>query len=429
MLTVAQKIEHLRKIGFTCDLTEVEKFYAGKQFNQQDANVQKLVQYSQNLWSEYSRILKDLTRANESEKARLLTRKEELINRAFPEHGLFANVCDEFYCTVGAVDFDQNNMSSINKNVKFGKYTLAELGNYALIGEDVRIGATLGTNVQPNQKVILGNDTWLCASTVIGAGAKIANGTVLGSGACVHPNQVTAQNSLTLGNPAKTKLIISDKYQSTKDNRTNRSQDEINRIVSHVRSLGLDVDDAFIGALNGEKYNCFSRRMAEITKLSHDLSYEFNHNNTTAERRREIIDMLFPIKGTNFQVGQGLFVDVLGLAKIGNNVKIGDNAYFAGNVTLGDNVRVGANFVCAGIGHELPGKLRHLRQFQGVHGEVCEVGKINVANNVKIGDNCTLAPGCILTQNLASNHYVVGQNKIFDKVAPEKLANDFLLTR
>ena len=33
MLTVAQKIEHLRKIGFTCDLTEVEKFYAGKQFN------------------------------------------------------------------------------------------------------------------------------------------------------------------------------------------------------------------------------------------------------------------------------------------------------------------------------------------------------------------------------------------------------------
>ncbi|MBO4726395.1 MAG: hypothetical protein J5598_02215, partial [Clostridia bacterium] len=287
-------------------------------------------------------------------------------NIAIPEHGFFASVCDEFYCTVGAVDFDQNNMSSINKNVKFGKFTLAELGNYALIGEDVRIGATLDTNVQPNQKVILGNDTWLCASTVIGAGAKIADGTVLGLGACVHPQQVTAENSLTLGNPAKTKLIIGDEYQTSKDNLTHRSPDEINRIVHHVRSLGLDVDDAFISALNGEKYNCFSVRMAQITKFSHDLSYEFNHNNTTATRRQEIIDMLFPIRGENFKVGQGLFVDVLGLAKIGKNVKVGDNAFFAGNVVFGDNVSAGANLICAGIGHELPGIKLHRKNWRTI---------------------------------------------------------------
>ena len=36
MLTVAQKIKHLENLGFTGDLSEVEKFYAGQKFNQND---------------------------------------------------------------------------------------------------------------------------------------------------------------------------------------------------------------------------------------------------------------------------------------------------------------------------------------------------------------------------------------------------------
>ena len=159
MLTTAQKIEHLKNLGFSGDMTEIEKFYAGQKFNQNDLNVQKLIQYSKDLWQEHSRILKDLSRANETEQAALLKRKEELVSIAIPEHGFFGNLCDGFYCTVGAVDFEKTHMSAINKNVQFGPYTLAEIGHYALIGEDVRIGATLGTDVQPNKKVILGDDT------------------------------------------------------------------------------------------------------------------------------------------------------------------------------------------------------------------------------------------------------------------------------
>ena len=429
MLTITQKIEHLRKHGFSGNMAEVEKFYAGEKFNADDANMQKLIQFSLDLWQEHSQILRELPRVNEAEKAKLLTRKEELLSIAVPDHGLFANLNDNFYCTVGAIDFDKNHLTSINMNVKFGKYTLAELGNFALIGEDIRIGATFGTDVQPNKKVIIGNDTWLCASTVIGAGAKVAPGTTLALGAVLYPNQSTELNALAVGNPATTKLIIDDNYQSKKNNATQRSDDEINFIIRHVRNLGMDVDDAFIKALKGEKYNCFSSRVLRITGLSHNLSYEFNSANTTADRRREIIDILFPIKGNNFQVGRGLFVDVLGLAKIGNNVQIGDNAFFAGNVTIGDNVCAGSDLVFAGIGHEIPSKLRHLREYDGVKGEVCEVGKINVADNITIGDRCTLAPGSILTQNLASDNYVIGNNKIIAKLPPEKLMDDFTMTK
>lgn len=430
MLSIEQKIQHLNGLGFSGDMTEIENFYAGRNFNPKDTNVQKLIQYSTNLWQEHSNILKSLSRAaNQAEKDALLARKEELVSIAFPNHGVFANICDEFYCTVGAVDFDKENITNFNKNVKFGKYTLAELGNYALIGEDVKIGATFGQAVQPNQKVILGNDTWICASTVIGAGAKVADGTVLALGACLYPNQSTEVNSLAVGNPCATKMIIDDNYQSQKDNLTHRSEDEIRYIVRHIRNLGMDVDDAFIYALNGEKYNCFSSRISQITDFSHNLSYEFSHSATTGERRREIIDILFPLKGDNFAVGRGLFVDILGLAKVGNNVNIGENSFFAGNVVIGDNVRAGSDLILAGIGHELPAAGRRLREFQGIFGEVCEIGKIHVGNNLTIGNHCTLAPGCELTGNLADNCYVVGKNKVFNKPTLNHGIDDLGMTR
>lgn len=429
MLSVAQKIDHLKKLGFSGDLTEVEKFYAGEKFNQNDENIRKLIQYSSNLWKEYSQILRSIPCASETEKAALNARKDELIEIAIPNHGFFANINDNFYCTVGAIDFEKNSLSSINKNVKFGKYTLAQLGSYALVGEDVRIGATFGKDIQPNQKIIISDDTWLCASSIVGVGATIAPGTVLGLGACVHPYGNTEVNSLALGNPATTKLIIDENYQSKKDNSTQRSDDEIDFIIHHIHNLGLHVDEAFICALKGEKYNCFSNRLAQIIDFSHNLSNEFNHLNTTGQRRHEIINILFPIRGENFRVGHGIFVDILGLAKIGNNVQIGNNAFFAGNVIVGDNVRAGSNLVFAGIGHELPADLRHIREYQGVNGEVCEIGKIQIAKNINIGNDCTFAPGSILTQNLPSYSYVIGQDKIFTKARPDKFADDFIIDR
>lgn len=422
MLSIEQKIQHLVGLGFSGDMTQVKNFYAGKVFDPKDRNMQQLVRYSTKLWQEYSQILRSLARAtNEDEKAKLLTHKEKLISIAFPEHGTFGNFCDNFYCTVGAVDFDKENIAGFNQNVQFGPYTLAVLGNYALVGEDVKIGATFGQDIQPNQKVILGNDVWVCASTVIGAGATVTDGSVLALGACLYPHQRTDVNALAVGNPCTTKLIIDDNYQSTKDNLTYRSAEEVRYIVNHVRSLGLEVDDAFINALNGKKYNCFAGRMAQITNFSHELSYEFNHSATTGERRHEIIDILFPLKGEDFTIGRGLFVDVLGLAKVGNHVSIGDNAFFAGNAIIGNNVRAGSNLVLAGIGHELPASKRRLRVYDDVFGEVCEVGKIQIGNNVTIGDHCTLAPGSVLTGHLSNHCYVVGQNKIFHKPNAEQI--------
>ena len=429
MLTVAQKIEHLKKLGFTGDLTEVEKFYLGQKFQQNDLNLQELIKFSIELWKEYSLILKKIPSTVGKEKTKLINRKEEIISTVFPKHGVICDIRDGFYCTICAVDFDQNSLTSINKNVKFGKYTLAELGDFALLGQDVKIGATFGADIQPNKKIIISDDTWICASTIIGVGTTVSRGTVLGIGACLYPGQKTEVNALVLGNPANTKLLINENYQSKKDNHTYRSTFEIEQIVNHVNNLGLDVDDAFINALKGEKYNCASPCMAKITDFSHNLSCEFNNPSTTDKRRHEIIDILFPLKGKNFKIGQGLFVDVLGLAKIGENVQVGDNAFFAGNITIGDNVCIGVNSVFAGIGHGLPAHGRRFRNFQGAYGEVCEVGKIQIANNVDVGNDCTFAPGAVLTQNLPSRCYIIGKDKIFEKVRLDKLVNEFMIER
>ena len=110
-----------------------------------------------------------------------------------------------------------------------------------------------------------------------------------------------------------------------------------------------------------------------------------------------------------------MIVDVLGLARIGDNVRIGDNAFFAGNITIGNNVKIGPGLILAGIGHEMQATGRRFHMFQGIVGEPCEVGKIQIADNVKIGKYCTMAPGSILTQNLPDCSYVIGCNKIFEK--------------
>lgn len=47
MLTVEQKIEHLRKLGLDSDMTEIEKMYRGKEFNIHDDAYKKLLELSQ----------------------------------------------------------------------------------------------------------------------------------------------------------------------------------------------------------------------------------------------------------------------------------------------------------------------------------------------------------------------------------------------
>lgn len=46
MLTVTQKIEHLRKLGLDGDMTEIEKMYSGKEFSTKDEEYKKLLELS-----------------------------------------------------------------------------------------------------------------------------------------------------------------------------------------------------------------------------------------------------------------------------------------------------------------------------------------------------------------------------------------------
>lgn len=424
MLTTEQKIAHLKSLGFDGDMSQIKNFYNQKPFDKNDRNVKELIRFSHSLWKEYSNALQSLSRAKSStERSFLDKRIENLINIAIPDHGIIANLCDGFYATVGAIDHEKNFITSINKNVTLGDYTLLRLEDYALIGENVNFGNRyFDCNVPENKQIVLEKDTWICSNCVIGSGARIKDGTVLAIGAVVRPNSTTQENSLSVGNPATTKYTI-NKNQPIKEKEQPRSKEEIDFIVNHINLLGIKVDDEFIRLLNGENFNCFSKTVSEVTQFSHELSYEYNNPLITEQRRKEILDILFPIQGKNFSVGRGLFVDILGIAKVGNNVKIGDNSFFAGNITIGNNVKIGNNVTFAGIGHELEKQNRHLRDYNGIFGEVCVIDNIKINSGLEIGNNCTFAPNSHLTQDLNSYTILLANGKtIQDPTKP----NDFM---
>ena len=176
--------------------------------------------------------------------------------------------------------------------------------------------------------------------------------------------------------------------------------------------MGFEGDfSEYIKLLKGESYNTMQETFGQIVEFSHNLSYEFNNPLTTKERKKEIINILFPIRGKNLIIRKGLFVDILGCTKLGNNVTIGNNAFFAGNITIGNNVTIGDNACMSAVGHELYYKARHLDYNPNDFGEITVPGKIIITDNVTIGNNCKFVPGCTVVQDVADNSLILTNGK------------------
>ena len=50
--------------------------------------------------------------------------------------------------------------------------------------------------------------------------------------------------------------------------------------------------------------------------MTHNLCSQYNDKQTSIERKKEILDILFFDHGSNLQVGDNLFCDVLGTVKV-----------------------------------------------------------------------------------------------------------------
>ena len=102
--------------------------------------------------------------------------------------------------------------------------------------------------------------------------------------------------------------------------------------------------------------------------------------------------------------------------EIGNNVGIGEYAHLggAGGLTIGDDCIIGSYFSCHPENHNFNDNEKLIRK-QGTTrlgikiGKNCWIGaKVTVLDGVTIADNCVIAAGAVVNQNIPANSVAGG---------------------
>ena len=123
------------------------------------------------------------------------------------------------------------------------------------------------------------------------------------------------------------------------------------------------------------------------------------------------------------------FNDVTGHITIGNNVGLGEFAYLggAGGLEIGDDCIIGQYLSCHPENHNFQDPETLIR-LQGVNrkgisiGKNCWIGsKVTILDGVKIGDNCVIAAGAVVTKSMAANSIIGGvPAKVIKLRVPER---------
>ena len=107
MLTVEQKIEHLRKLGLDGDMTEIEKMYSGKEFSIHNDEYKKLLELSKKYCLRFTELSGLIAKAKTQEEIdNYENEKSEILDILFPSHGLILGGGDGLFAIIGTVDLD-----------------------------------------------------------------------------------------------------------------------------------------------------------------------------------------------------------------------------------------------------------------------------------------------------------------------------------
>jgi len=418
MLT-EEKVEHLKKLGLKGDFSEIEKLYNGKPFDSNDPMIKKLLSLSEKLCKEYDEALYQISVAKtDSEKEILKEKAAKILDDLFPGHKEFAGVCEGVRAVIGMVDCEQ--YVYINKSVHFAPFTNVKLGFNTLVAPFTVLG-TMTERVSPQglQKVEIiefeGNN-WVCAGANLANGVIVRNGAIVGLGAVVRSGQEVEANMFAVNDPSKAKFSLENYKEKEIENP--RPQEEIDKIVKFVTSLGIKGDmTEYVNALNGKTYNTLDPVIGQICDLTHNLNREYNHKSTTQKRKQEILDILFFGHGKNLKVGKDLFVDFIGQTKVGGDVIIGDGCYFGGNIEIGNKCSIGSHNCFAGIGHPMQSTGRSLQMTEHGPYVASTIGSIKMPDNTKIGNHNLISPNVIVPM-------VEDAQKVLKKGAEDKFDKD-----
>lgn len=406
MLTVKQKIEHLRKLGLDGDMTEIEKMYSGKEFDIHDDEYKKLIELSKKYCLRFTELSGLIAKAKTQEESDNYGKeKNEILDNLFPNHGPIFGGGDGLFAIIGTVDLDGFNY--INARVHFNASSLVHLEEYVFVASNVEFGTN---NISPDNKtakigkINVGRHTWIGANVNFDDYTYVGERSVIGMGSHIVANSDLKSDMISFGNPCKEYKKITDDYETKvriPPMEGKRTEDEVMKILAHMQKLGINGDfEQYIRALNYEKYNTLEPTISKIYDLSHKLCSEYNSKNISIKRRKEILDMLFPLQGKNLIMGDDIFVDCIGTVKIGNDVTIGNNPTLAGNITIGDRVKIGNNVALQTTGHEINYKGRRL--YNDEQGNLCEIstpGYIIILPEIVLSDGTKVIPDQTIRKN------------------------------
>ena len=191
-----------------------------------------------------------------------------------------------------------------------------------------------------------------------------------------------------------------------------------------------------------KQYRTYTEELKKIYSLANLLSRDYNMTTDEDEvERKAIIDRLFPNHGQNVYLQGPIEVDY------GQFTHLGDNFYSNFNltildtcpVTIGNNVMCGPNVTFATPLHPLLPTQRNARkQSDGKiadieYGAAITVGdncwlasNVTVCPGVKIGKNCVIGAGSVVTKDIPDNSLALGvPAKVIRQITDQDHLNNY----
>ena len=170
--------------------------------------------------------------------------------------------------------------------------------------------------------------------------------------------------------------------------------------------------------LTGQLYDATIKELQEALIQAKDLCYEYNKiKPSKIEERKEMMTKILGKTKQNFLIEQPFYCDR------GYNIEIGENFYANHNLVIlddnqvkfGDNVFIAPNCGFYTAGHPIDSQKRN--QGLEVGNDVWIGGNVVVLPGIKIGNNCVIGAGSVVTKDIPSNSVAVGNPcKVIKKI-------------
>lgn len=392
------------------ELGEIRKMYSGEFFDPKDRAYLRLLRLSKELCVSYSALCERELEARKKSKKRNLSpinylkfyfAKLKILKALFPIHGGVLYAEKGISAVIGLVDL--KGYGFINKNVTFSPYTLTKVGKSAIFAFEIMVGSE-----QPQEcdglikldRTVIDKNCWICAGAHVAGGVKVGKNSVVAGGARLLSS--VEENTLAAGRPAKPVKKIPRKTREQPPD-FYRTKSEIDAVSQYMYQFYGKIHKDIQNMYSCKRFNSLSKNLKYAYALTRELCGEYSAAGTTKERKRQILDTLF-ICGEDVEVGEGVYVDMLGTVILGDGARIGKNVYLGGNVIIGKNAVLGDGVIAFASGHSIVFKERIAKYSpaKGIY-EYTQYGYIRVADGASVGNGAFIAPNSVILRDVPAD--------------------------